>query len=100
MFGSKSGKKRRLRQEIEVIRSHGPLTAAELARAVGVNRNVVQRDLPEIEALGVYLQEDLDGRIALAAIKPRYQESDCCAGLFPFFAADCRTVLTHDDTND
>jgi predicted DNA-binding transcriptional regulator YafY len=66
MFGTKHERQARLTREVELIGRFGPLTAAELARRTGVNRNVVQRDLAVLETLGVRLQEDEYGRIALA----------------------------------
>jgi DNA-binding IclR family transcriptional regulator len=65
MFGTKHDKQLRLKREIELIQHHGPLSAAELARKTHVNRNVISRDLADLEQCGYLLQEDASGRISI-----------------------------------
>lgn len=64
MFGNKADKTKRLEQAAELL-AHHELSAAELARKLGVPRSTVLRDLPALEAQGIYLQEDARGLLSL-----------------------------------
>lgn len=64
MFGSKQGKQERLAQYQELLREEA-LTPAQLAARLGVPRVTVLRDLPELDAHGVKLDEDAHGRLRL-----------------------------------
>ncbi|MCX7859919.1 MAG: helix-turn-helix domain-containing protein [Chloroflexus sp.] len=64
MFGSKVDKRRRLQQYVALL-AERPLKAVELAEQLGVPRSTVLRDLPLLEAQGVLLAEDHEGRLYL-----------------------------------
>lgn len=64
MFGSKGDKRRRLQQYVALL-AERPLKVVELAEQLGVPRSTVLRDLPLLEAQGVLLAEDHEGRLYL-----------------------------------
>jgi predicted DNA-binding transcriptional regulator YafY len=64
MFGNKSDKTKRLEETADLL-AQQELSAAELARKLGVQRSTVLRDLPLLEDRGVFLQEDEQGLLYL-----------------------------------
>ena len=58
MFGSKRAKTERLEREVILLEQYGELSVNELAEKVGVPRKTIYSDLVELEARGVFLQED------------------------------------------
>ena len=56
----------RLRRYEKVVPEYpGQVRQSDLARALGVPRSTVLRDLPALEALGLLLMEDEKGRLSL-----------------------------------
>lgn len=64
MFGSKREKHDRLEQLTDLVADEWR-TQAELARATGVDRATVHKDLVVLEQRGVLLAEDERGRVRL-----------------------------------
>jgi predicted DNA-binding transcriptional regulator YafY len=64
MFGSKQGKQERLAHYAALLGEEA-LTPAQLAQRLGVPRSTVLRDLPQLDEVGVKLDEDEDGRLRL-----------------------------------
>ncbi len=66
MHGNKDEKRARLeRIAAAVAQAPGGVTLAGLARALGVSRATVSKDLVALERLGVRLAEDERGRVSL-----------------------------------
>lgn len=64
MFGSKGEKQARLEQIATLVaRSAGGITQAALAKALGVARSTIHKDLATLERKGVRLAEDDSGRL-------------------------------------
>lgn len=65
MFGSKDKKQERLEKiAVLVARSVGGITQAALAKALGVTRATIYRDLVVLEQKGIRLAEDDAGRLS------------------------------------
>ncbi len=69
MYGDKREKRARLEKlaGLLAVSAQGVRQAA-LAKTLGVARSTVRRDLADLEALGVLLAEDRDGRITMAGL--------------------------------
>ncbi len=66
MYGDKYGKQQRLKKLVALAaRSAGGISQAALARALGVTRATVHKDLVALHKRGVRLAEDDQGRILL-----------------------------------
>ena len=67
MFKSKmkQTKTERHAKEVELIRQVGEIRRGQIARRLGKGRNLVNRDLTDMEGNGVMLCEDEHGRISL-----------------------------------
>jgi len=67
MFKSKTKqtKTERHAKEVELIRQAGEIRRGQIARRLGKSRNLVNRDLTDMEGSGVMLCEDECGRISL-----------------------------------
>jgi predicted DNA-binding transcriptional regulator YafY len=65
MFGSKHGKQERLAQYETLLRQEA-LTQAQLAMRLGVPRSTVSRDLLDLHAAGVPIEEDERGRLRIS----------------------------------
>jgi biotin operon repressor len=64
MFGNKNAKRNRLEQMVVLVaKSTGGITQAALARALGVTRSTVNKDLQVLEKRGVRLSQDRRGRL-------------------------------------
>jgi biotin operon repressor len=64
MFGNKDEKRSRLEQMVVLVaKSTGGMTQAALARALGVTRSTVNKDLQILEKRGVRLSQDRRGRL-------------------------------------
>lgn len=64
MFGNKDQKRSRLEQIVVLVtKSTGGITQAALARALGVGRSTIFRDLVSLEKRGVRLSQDHRGRL-------------------------------------
>jgi predicted DNA-binding transcriptional regulator YafY len=64
-FGTKSDKQERLSREIAILKG-GETTIEDLARATGVDRATIERDLLAHEENGVPIYEGKRGRVGLA----------------------------------
>jgi biotin operon repressor len=66
MYGRKDQKQARLAQMTELVaRASQGITQADLARALGVSRATVNKDLVRLEQDGIRLAEDDDGRLSV-----------------------------------
>lgn len=65
MFGNKREKHERLDRIIELLTQYESLSAAQIAQKLRVPRSTIMRDLPLLEARGIYLHEDEHGRLSL-----------------------------------
>ncbi len=66
MYGDKTEKQARLAQMTRLVaQSPDGITQAELARALGVSRATVCKDLVQLEQRGVRLAEDDAGRLSV-----------------------------------
>lgn len=64
MYGNKNEKRERLEKiAATVAQAPGGVTQAALARALGVSRATIGKDLTRLELLGVRLAEDEHGRL-------------------------------------
>lgn len=63
MFGTKQEKQERLERIAEMLEIE-ELSQAELARKLGVHRSTINDDLDDLEARGIYLQED-QGKLSI-----------------------------------
>ena len=67
MYGNKDEKKRRLKELAALIgRATRGMTQTALARALGVTRGTINKDLAALHEQGVLLAEDAEGRLFLA----------------------------------
>ncbi|GIV84811.1 MAG: hypothetical protein KatS3mg052_1818 [Candidatus Roseilinea sp.] len=72
MFGNKDQKKARLHQIAEIVRSSPQgITQAELARRCGTTRSTIHKDLVVLEARGILLAEDAQGKLHWPFWQPR-----------------------------
>lgn len=67
MYGDKQDKNQRLLKMVELIAqaTHG-ITQAALARALGVTRSAINKDLGVLHEQGVLLAEDEQGKLSLS----------------------------------
>jgi predicted DNA-binding transcriptional regulator YafY len=65
MFGSKHGKQERLAQYETLLRQEA-LTPTQIAARLGVPRSTVSRDLLDLDAAGVPIEEDERGRLRIS----------------------------------
>jgi Fic family protein len=64
-FGTKSDKQERLSLEIAILKG-GETTIEDIARATGVDRATIERDLLAHEENGILIYEGKRGRLGLA----------------------------------
>jgi biotin operon repressor len=65
MYGNKAAKRERLAKIAAVVaQSTGGITQAALAKALGVARSTINKDLVALERCGIRLAEDDKGRLS------------------------------------
>lgn len=66
MYGDKQDKQRRLAQLVDIVaQATDGITQAALARALGVTRGAINKDLGILHDQGVLLAEDEQGKLSL-----------------------------------
>ncbi len=63
MFGNKDEKQKRLEQLTALVAQSQGINQAALARALGVTRSTINKDLIALEQRGVRLSQDYRGRL-------------------------------------
>ena len=66
MFGKKQDKRARLAREVVLLQTHDEISIEAMARAVGVDRATVEKDLVSLDDAGVKIHEGRRGRLGLA----------------------------------
>ena len=66
MFGTKQAKRERQRAIFLLLQSEGSMTASEIAERLRVPRSTIYRDLPDLDARNIQLDEDAAGRLSIS----------------------------------